>query len=84
MSALLERLKSQGLSSSELRARLNQLSDSDLEELFYDWTAWARTAQVLPEGDWAVWLILAGRGFGKTRILLWLNALCQRASSGPL
>jgi phage terminase large subunit-like protein len=68
LSALLERLKSQGLSSSELRARLNQLSDSDLEELFYDWTVWARSAQVLPQGDWAVWLILAGRGFGKTRV----------------
>lgn len=28
---------------------------------------WARDAQAEPPGDWRVWLILAGRGFGKTR-----------------
>lgn len=29
------------------------------------WTP--RAAQIPPEGDWRVWLILAGRGWGKTR-----------------
>jgi predicted phage terminase large subunit-like protein len=28
---------------------------------------WARPEQLAPPGDWRVWLILAGRGFGKTR-----------------
>ena len=28
----------------------------------------ARPNQLPPEGDWATWLVLAGRGFGKTRI----------------
>ena len=27
----------------------------------------ARTTQLSPEGDWLIWLILSGRGFGKTR-----------------
>jgi phage terminase large subunit-like protein len=36
-------------------------------ELVSDWRWQARPAQVAPDGDWAVWLILAGRGFGKTR-----------------
>ena len=27
----------------------------------------ARPKQITPEGDWRVWLIMAGRGFGKTR-----------------
>ena len=27
----------------------------------------ARIEQVEPEGEWAVWLLMAGRGFGKTR-----------------
>jgi phage terminase large subunit-like protein len=27
----------------------------------------ARTKQRLPEGDWFIWLLLCGRGFGKTR-----------------
>ena len=28
---------------------------------------WARPDQLAPEGDWRIWLLLAGRGFGKTR-----------------
>jgi predicted phage terminase large subunit-like protein len=31
------------------------------------WEEIARPNQLAPEGDWNVWLILAGRGFGKTR-----------------
>lgn len=31
------------------------------------WLLTARTNQLPPAGDWFVWLILAGRGFGKTR-----------------
>lgn len=33
----------------------------------YDWDKAARPSQKVPSGDWQVWLILAGRGFGKTR-----------------
>lgn len=33
----------------------------------YDWPFWARPSQRTPPGDWRVWLLLAGRGFGKTR-----------------
>lgn len=33
----------------------------------YDWKTEARPEQREPEGDWRLWLILAGRGFGKTR-----------------
>jgi len=33
----------------------------------YDWLKHARPEQRIPEGDWRIWLILAGRGFGKTR-----------------
>lgn len=31
------------------------------------WRSLARPEQLPPEGDWRVWLIQAGRGFGKTR-----------------
>lgn len=31
------------------------------------WHQQARANQLPPEGDWSTWLILAGRGFGKTR-----------------
>lgn len=33
----------------------------------FDWPAQARPSQLLPGGDWRLWLILAGRGWGKTR-----------------
>ena len=36
-------------------------------ELKYAWSLHARDSQMPPEGDWDTWLILAGRGFGKTR-----------------
>jgi len=32
-----------------------------------DWFSQARPEQLPPAGDWAGWLIVAGRGFGKTR-----------------
>ena len=37
------------------------------EELNWDWLFWARPKQQAPPGDWATWIISAGRGFGKTR-----------------
>ena len=35
--------------------------------LNYIWPLRARESQLPPTGDWDTWLILAGRGFGKTR-----------------
>ena len=32
-----------------------------------EWITKARPPQLTPEGDWQTWLILAGRGWGKTR-----------------
>jgi phage terminase large subunit-like protein len=43
------------------------LSPAEARALLYDWAFWARPAQLPPPGDWRVWLLLAGRGFGKTR-----------------
>jgi len=38
-----------------------------VETAKFDWRHLARPNQLEPDGDWANWLILAGRGFGKTR-----------------
>ena len=43
------------------------LSDDERRLAMYDWSVWRRSKQMTPPGDWRVWLILAGRGFGKTR-----------------
>lgn len=37
------------------------------DALEQDWHHQARPAQLTPPGDWRVWLVLAGRGWGKTR-----------------
>lgn len=48
-------------------AALRSLSDEQCRQLLHDWRFLARPAQIAPDGDWLTWLILAGRGFGKTR-----------------
>jgi len=52
---------------SEPDALFRNLAPFDLESLLYDWRLWRRPKQATPPGDWGFWLILAGRGFGKTR-----------------
>src|ERR1700730_12932492 len=52
---------------SEREAILASLSESEAEQLQYDWSFYARPNQLLPPGNWLTWLLLAGRGFGKTR-----------------
>ena len=56
-----------GLPPSKRTKLLAELSDREAAALVYDWELWAREKQLPPPGDWAYWLILAGRGFGKTR-----------------
>ena len=54
-----------------------QLADA----LENSWPAVARPNQLPPPGDWwQIWLLLAGRGFGKTRTLA--QWVCQQAVSG--
>jgi phage terminase large subunit-like protein len=36
-------------------------------EAFYNFDIWAWPHQVPPEGDWTTWLLMGGRGAGKTR-----------------
>jgi len=46
---------------------LESLSDSDARLLFDHWAFWARDEQLAPDGDWRIWLLMGGRGSGKTR-----------------
>jgi phage terminase large subunit-like protein len=63
-----------GLSADETRGWLAEL---------YDWEeAFARPAQCEPPGDWRIWLINAGRGFGKTRSgAEWVRKLVESGRS---
>ena len=43
------------------------LTSAEEAALAYEWPLWARPSQLAPPGNWRTWVILAGRGFGKTR-----------------
>ena len=53
--------------AADLEALVAGLSPAELDHLAHDWALWARDDQYPPEGDWTLWLILGGRGAGKTR-----------------
>lgn len=52
---------------AEKERRLALLTPEQAEQILYDWEFWAREEQKIPIGNWSTWLLLAGRGFGKTR-----------------
>jgi phage terminase large subunit-like protein len=68
-------VRAANLSSEELAVYLNSLEPEEQEALLYDWDFWARPNQLPPDGEkWRTWLLLAGRGFGKTRAgAEWVN-----------
>ena len=55
--------------ADDIAAVLAAMSDAEAAAVLYDWRGcWARAEQLPPDGGaWRTWLILAGRGFGKTR-----------------
>lgn len=65
MQSVAERLAR--LTPNERQEALSVLSDAEAEALLYEWRGFlARPDQIEPEGDWYIWLALAGRGWGKT------------------
>lgn len=56
------------LSDSERQEVLATLTTEQLALLRYNWQFRARPSQRTPPGDWRTWLVLAGRGFGKTEV----------------
>ena len=72
-SLLLNAAHTAGLSGWEFyRQHLGGIKDNFEPEkalqVRYLWRFHARPGQIEPEGDWTVWLVKAGRGFGKTRM----------------
>ncbi|MFC0283039.1 DNA-packaging protein [Camelimonas abortus] len=46
---------------------LGELPPAALARLAADWLLFARPDQLPPPGDWTIWLMIGGRGAGKTR-----------------
>lgn len=58
---------------------LSTLSKEEQKELRTHWQLYARPEQLPPAHDWRVWLIMAGRGFGKTRAgAEWVRTVAKR------
>lgn len=55
------------LSPGDRLAVLRALPEPELRAFHESWAIWAMPGQRAPDADWHVWLIRAGRGFGKTR-----------------
>ena len=67
------------LPAQERLRYLSQLSPAERAEMPHDWPLWARAGQLPPEGEWRLWLVMAGRGFGKTRMgAEWVRSVAQR------
>lgn len=64
--------------------RLQAMQGLDPETLVWDWSVWARPEQLPPpDVDWNVWLVLAGRGFGKTRLASeWVREQAKYTTDG--
>ena len=63
--------------------RLAALADIDPDSLIWDWNVWARPEQLPPDENWNVWLVLAGRGFGKTRLASeWVREMARYTNTG--
>ncbi|OKL43207.1 ATP-binding protein [Pseudovibrio exalbescens] len=55
---------------------LNSLTRQQLRFLQHEWSAFAHPHQLPPKGQWHTWLIMGGRGCGKTRAgAEWVRAL---------
>jgi phage terminase large subunit-like protein len=59
------------------------MTQEEARRFLFDWRSWwARPDQLAPSGPWTTWVILAGRGYGKTRVLSeWVReqVSCKRA-----
>lgn len=56
-----------GMTDRERRFVLRGLNKAQKRELERRWYGFENDGQRTPPGDWRIWLIQAGRGFGKTR-----------------
>jgi phage terminase large subunit-like protein len=53
---------------ADVEEMMLDFNEQELLNLQYDWEFWARDSQLPPDTRWIIWLILAGRGWGKTRV----------------
>jgi phage terminase large subunit-like protein len=73
------------LPDARREAILATLGEDGTDWLARDWSCRARPAQLPPPGDWPVWLVMAGRGFGKTRLgAEWVRRIAEADGSAVI
>ena len=73
------------LEAAEQTRLLRLLREGAREDLLHSWRVHARPEQLAPAGDWRIWLVMAGRGFGKTRAgAEWVRAIAARDGSARI
>lgn len=66
------------LSHQQRNDALAALTPQERSLLRWHWELWARPNQLAPAGDWRIWMICAGRGFGKSRAgAEWVRAIAR-------
>lgn len=72
----------EALGEEDLRRAIRSLTQDERLAFETDWPSWAHSGQFPARDDWRVWVLLAGRGFGKTRAgSEWVSAFA-RANPG--
>ena len=67
---------------STQRAFIDSLSEAEIAALPWLFEFWALGHQLPPDGDWRTWVILGGRGAGKTRAgAEWVRGLAERGEA---
>ncbi len=66
-----------------LQSAKTQLPEDALIQFEYSWPLSARQNQTPPSGLWTAWILLAGRGFGKTRTgAEWVRSQVESGKAG--
>jgi phage terminase large subunit-like protein len=64
---------------------LNTLSAQEIALLYHDWRIMGRSAQNPQTDNWFLWMILAGRGWGKTRTgAQWVHTVAWRLKNARI
>jgi phage terminase large subunit-like protein len=72
-------------SPQERAAWIKSLTAPRAAAIHTDWSWWQREDQAPPAGDWRLWIVMAGRGFGKTRMgAEWVRAEAERNPSAHI
>ncbi len=62
--------------NDRLEQALNALSPAEMRFVLSDWPTFAHDHQLPPQSNWRVWLLMGGRGAGKTRAgAEWVKAM---------